>query len=110
VLPIIEIVPVGEFYDFESKYGNNGSKHIIPARITEKASKIAKNNAKILYETLECKGACRFDMIVDSSDNVWVLENNTIPGMTKSSLLPDAGMVAGYNFEHLVLKILESAF
>jgi len=108
-LPIVEIIPKGQFYDFESKYQKDGAKHIIPARIAEKSYKVAQNNAEKLYEVLKCKGICRFDMIVDLNDKVWVLENNTIPGMTETSLIPDAGKFAGYSFEDLVLKILESA-
>jgi len=108
-LPIVEIIPKGEFYDFESKYQRNGSQHIIPARITEKSYGTAQSNAEKVYKVLKCKGVCRFDMIVDRNDEVWVLENNTIPGMTETSLVPDACKSIGYSFGDLVLKILESA-
>ncbi|MDR0956310.1 MAG: D-alanine--D-alanine ligase [Endomicrobium sp.] len=110
VLPVVEIVPKREFYDFKSKYQNGGSKHIIPAGISHNAYKIAQNYAEKIYKDLKCKSICRVDMIVDKNNKVWVLENNTIPGMTKTSLIPDASKVAGYNFESLVLKILESVF
>ncbi|MDR1511835.1 MAG: D-alanine--D-alanine ligase [Endomicrobium sp.] len=108
-LPVVEIVPRGQFYDFESKYQKNGSKHIVPARIAKKSYKMAQNYAEKLYESLRCKGICRFDMIVDFNDKVWVLENNTVPGMTENSLIPYAGKAVGHSFEDLVLKILESA-
>ncbi|GMO66048.1 MAG: D-alanine--D-alanine ligase [Endomicrobiia bacterium] len=108
-LPILEIIPKGQLYDFESKYQKNGSEHIIPAKITEKSYKAAQNNAEKLYEILRCRGICRFDMIIDLNNRVWVLENNTIPGMTETSLILDAGKSMGYSFEDLVLKILESA-
>ncbi|MDR1926676.1 MAG: D-alanine--D-alanine ligase [Endomicrobium sp.] len=108
-LPVIEIVPKGEFYDFKSKYQEGCSKHIIPAGISNKAYKTAQNYAEKIYKVFKCKAISRVDMIVDNGDNVWVLENNTIPGMTITSLLPDAAKAVGYDFESLVLKIVESA-
>ena len=108
-LPVIEIVPKGKFYDFKSKYQKGCSKHIIPARISKKAYSTAQNYAEKIYKFFKCRAVCRVDMIVDENGKVWVLENNTIPGMTETSLLPDASCVAGYNFESLVLKIIESS-
>jgi D-alanine-D-alanine ligase len=108
-LPAVEIVPKGEFYDFKSKYQKGGSQHIIPAGISEEAYETVQDYAEKVYEIFKCRAVCRVDMIVDKKDKVWVLENNTIPGMTKTSLVPDEGRVAGYDFESLVLKITESA-
>lgn len=108
-MPVIEIVPKGKFYDYKSKYDKGGSKHIIPARISKKAENTAKKYAKIIFETFKCRAICRVDMIVDKNDKVWVLENNTIPGMTETSLFPDAAKKMNLNFEKLVLKILESS-
>jgi D-alanine-D-alanine ligase len=108
-LPVVEIIPKGKFYDFKSKYQKGGSQHIIPARISEEAYGTVQDYAEKVYEIFKCRAVCRVDMIVDKKDKVWVLENNTIPGMTKTSLIPDEGRVAGYNFESLVLKITESA-
>ncbi|MDR3253399.1 MAG: D-alanine--D-alanine ligase [Endomicrobium sp.] len=108
-LPVIEIIPKGDFYDFKSKYEKGGSKHIIPARISEKAYKTAQNYAEKIYKIFKCKAICRVDMITDKNSKVWVLENNTIPGMTETSLIPDVGKTVGYDFKSLVLKILESA-
>lgn len=106
-LPVIEIVPKGKFYDYKSKYGKGGSKHIIPARISQNAYNQAMYNAEKVYKTFKCKALCRVDMMVDAYDKVWVLENNTVPGMTETSLLPDAAKAAGISFEELVLKITE---
>jgi len=108
-LPIVEIVPKGKFYDFKSKYQKGGSRHIIPARLNGKAYKTAQNAAVEVFKLFNCRGACRADMIVDKSEKVWVLENNTIPGMTETSLLPDEARAVGMSFEELVLKILETA-
>ncbi len=108
-LSVVEIVPKGEFYDFKSKYQKGGSQHIIPAGISKEAYETAQNYAEKVYEIFKCRAICRVDMIVDKNDKVWVLENNTIPGMTETSLVPDEGRAIGYSFESLVLKITESA-
>lgn len=108
-LPVIEIVPKGKFYDFKSKYQKGCSKHIIPTDISEKVYNIAQSYAEKIYKLFRCRAVCRIDMIVDKNNKVWVLENNTIPGMTETSLLPDASCVEGYSFENLVLKIIESS-
>ncbi|MDR1417593.1 MAG: D-alanine--D-alanine ligase [Endomicrobium sp.] len=109
-LPVIEIVPTkSQFYDYKAKYQKGCSKHIIPANISKKAYNTAQGYAEKIYKFFRCKAVCRVDMIVDKNDKVWVLENNTIPGMTETSLLPDASRVAGYNFGDLVLKIIESS-
>ncbi|MCL2799619.1 MAG: D-alanine--D-alanine ligase [Endomicrobia bacterium] len=106
-LPVIEIVPKGKFYDFKSKYQKGGSKHLIPARISKKAYARAQVEARKVFETFKCRAVCRVDMIVDCEDKVWVLENNTVPGMTETSLLPDEAKACGISFERLVLKIME---
>ena len=108
-LPVIEIVPKGKFYDFKSKYAKGGSKHIIPARISKNAYNHAQYNAEKVYKSLKCRAVCRVDMIVDQNGKAWVLENNTVPGMTETSLLPDAARACGISFEELVLKIIESS-
>lgn len=106
-LPVIEIIPKSGFYDYKAKYQKNGSQHIIPARIGEKTYKTAQKYAEKIYKIFDCRAVCRADMIVDKNGKIWVLENNTIPGMTPSSLVPDAAKYAGISFEDLVLKILD---
>jgi D-alanine-D-alanine ligase len=108
-LPVIEIVPKGEFYDFKSKYQKGGSRHIIPARISSKVYSNAQSYAEKIFKIFKCKTLCRVDMMVDKNNKIWILENNTIPGMTATSLLPDASKSVGYDFTNLVLKIVESA-
>jgi D-alanine-D-alanine ligase len=106
-LPVVEIIPKGKFYDFKSKYQKGGSRHLIPARISKKAYARAQADAKKIFDTFKCRAVCRVDMIVDSQDKVWTLENNTVPGMTETSLLPDEAKACGISFEELVLKIME---
>jgi len=106
-LPVVEIVPKGKFYDFKSKYAKGGSKHIIPARISKKAYALAQKTAAQVFKALNCRAVSRIDMIVDKNGKAWVLENNTLPGMTETSLLPDEAKACGMSFDDLVLKIIE---
>jgi D-alanine-D-alanine ligase len=108
-LPVAQIIPKGKFYDFKSKYQKGGSLHIIPARLDAKVYKAAQNAAIKVYRTFNCRGVCRVDMIIDKDGRAWVLENNTVPGMTETSLLPDEAKAAQMSFEELVFKILETA-
>ena len=89
-LPTIEIVPKSEFYDYASKYDEGGSRHIVPARISPGATIAANNAALLAHAALGCSGISRTDMIVSGDDRVWVIETNTIPGMTATSLIPDS--------------------
>lgn len=105
-LPVIEIVPKGKFYDFESKYTIGMSDHIIPARVPKRISVEAQRLALRAFETLGCRAFGRVDMKVSSKNEVFVLELNTIPGMTETSLLPDAARAAGLSFEEMILEMI----
>jgi D-alanine-D-alanine ligase len=107
-LPVIEIVPKSEYYDYESKYAEGGSEHIIPARLPEEVQRRAQAVALQCHELLGCRGMSRTDLIV-SGDSFWVLEVNTIPGMTPTSLLPQAAAHAGIPFATLLDRIIASA-
>ncbi|MDR1358476.1 MAG: D-alanine--D-alanine ligase [Coriobacteriales bacterium] len=100
-LPAIEIVPKNEFYDYESKYADQGSVHIIPARISSLALAEANRVALLVHEALGCYGVSRTDMMIGHEDEVWVIETNTIPGMTGTSLLPDAAQHIGISNQTL---------
>jgi D-alanine-D-alanine ligase len=108
-LPVIEIVPDGKFYDFKSKYTVGKSKHIIPPRLPQKVISNIQEIAIKVYKAFQCKSMCRVDMIVDKNNDIWVLEINTLPGMTETSLFPDAARAQGMSFENLVLEILKSS-
>jgi D-alanine-D-alanine ligase len=107
-LPIIEIVARGGFYDYEAKYEPGGSEHIIPARISDLAVERAREYARRTHDLIGCRGMSRVDMIV-VGDQPYVLEINTIPGMTPTSLLPDAAKAAGIGFAELLDRIIELA-
>lgn len=102
-LPVIEIVPKGscEFYDFEAKYAADGSTHIIPARLNDELTQNCQRIALNAHKALGCRGVSRSDLIVDASGTCWLLETNTIPGMTETSLLPDAARKVGIEFDDL---------
>lgn len=100
-LPTLEVVPEHEFYDYESKYVPGMSKHIIPARVSENARQECQRTALEAHRALGCRGMSRSDMIVTDDGTVYLLEVNTIPGMTSTSLLPDSARAAGIEFPEL---------
>ncbi len=108
-LPIVEIVSENAFYDFESKYTSGMSHHIIPARVSDDANDKINRYAIDAYKALSCKGVARIDFFVDKENNPYVIEINTIPGMTATSLVPDSAKAAGISFDELVKKIVMQA-
>lgn len=107
--PVIEIVPKSDFYDFESKYAVGGSQHICPARIPDDVTKVMQREAENAHKALSCSGTSRTDFILEDNGDCWALETNTIPGMTATSLLPDAARAAGMTFPELCTKLIELA-
>jgi D-alanine-D-alanine ligase len=108
VLPLIEIEAKGGFYDYEAKYAPGGSSHIIPARISPLAESLARDYAIRSHKALQCRGMSRVDMMVNG-DQPYVLEVNTIPGMTPTSLLPDAARAAGIGFSEMLNRLIRYA-
>lgn len=106
-LPVIEIVPEHAFYDYHSKYAQGGSRHLVPAPIGAEATRRARAVALAAHRAIGCTAYGRVDVLMDKRGAMWVLEANTIPGMTATSLLPDAARAAGIGFEELVLKIIQ---
>lgn len=107
-LPVIEIVPKGGFYDYEAKYAPGGSEHFIPARITEAQTAEAQETAVRAFKSLGCRGMARVDIMLEST-GMSVLEVNTIPGMTPTSLLPEAAKATGIGFSRLLDMMIEFA-
>jgi len=108
-LPTLEIVPEHEFYDYESKYLPGMSRHIIPARVSEDARAECERLAVAAHVALGCEGISRSDTIVTSDGTVYLLEVNTIPGMTSTSLVPDAARAAGIEFPDLCSRLVAFA-
>lgn len=109
-LPILELVPKKEFYDFEAKYTAGLTEFILPARLPKPLYKKAQDIALDAHRALRCYGVSRVDMIVGRDHIPYVHEVNTIPGMTEQSDLPAEAANAGISFDELVVKILESAY
>ncbi|MGC9103054.1 D-alanine--D-alanine ligase family protein [Desulfurella multipotens] len=108
-LPLIEIAPKKGFYDYQNKYTSGATEYIIPARINQSTIDEINRIGKTIYKAFYCKGAIRIDMMIEKNIP-YVLEINTIPGMTQTSLLPNAAKSVNINFEMLVEKILKSAY
>ncbi len=106
-LPVVEILPKHAFYDFHSKYARGGSQHLVPAPLTRLQTKTAQSLALRAFEALGCTVYGRVDLLMSKTGQMFVLEVNTIPGMTATSLLPDAARAAGTSFDQLVLKICD---
>ncbi len=109
VLPIVEIVPNGGFYDYKAKYTAGETEEIVPARISETVAAEARRIATLCHQTLGCRGMSRTDMIVTAEGEVYTLEVNTIPGMTPTSLLPRSAEAAGYSFSQLLDRLIALA-
>lgn len=105
-LPPIEIVPINEFYDFESKYAEGGSEHICPARIGDQEMITCQDAAVRAHKALGCRGVSRTDMILDENSKAWIIETNTIPGMTGTSLLPHAAEAVGIGLGELYCMLI----
>lgn len=109
-LPVVEIVPCDGIYDFTAKYEDVKTEYIVPARMDEMAYIRAQETGLAAHRALGCRGMSRVDMRMDNNNDIYVLEVNTIPGLTERSLLPMAAKAAGMDFRELCMKILKSAF
>jgi D-alanine-D-alanine ligase len=107
VLPTLEITYENETYDYDAKYTEGRSHHIIPARIPEPARRAAADAAARVFRAAGCEGMARIDFIVDRDCVPWVLEVNTVPGLTALSLLPDAARAAGVPFPDLCERLVQ---
>ena len=107
VLPAVQIVPDGEFYDYNAKYISDNTQYICPMPLSEQRWQELKNLVKCAYDVVGCQGWSRIDVMTDSQGNFRLVEVNTTPGMTSHSLFPKSAATVGYSFEKLVEKILE---
>jgi D-alanine-D-alanine ligase len=107
-LPIVEAVPMQEdFYDFESRYEIGRTEFVCPAQLEDSVAARTSSIALEVYELLGCSGFARVDLMLErKSDNLFVLEANAIPGLTETSLLPQAADAAGISFDELIERIV----
>ncbi len=108
-LPIIEIIPKSGFYDFNAKYKKKSTDFVVPAKLKKEKIDQIKQIALKAHKIIGCYGMSRADMKLDSKLNPYVLEINTIPGLTETSLLPKAAQAAGISFMELCLRLLNLA-
>ena len=109
VLGCIEVVPKSGLYDYAAKYTAGATDYILPPRIPSTRARGVMNLAERAVRALGCTGACRVDLLVTEGENEYVLEVNTLPGMTPTSLLPKIAEHAGIDYGTLCEMILESA-
>ncbi len=107
VLPVVEIEPCGGFYDYQHKYTKGGSEYFVPARISAEETARVQDAALRAYRALGLSVYARIDVMLAADGELNVLEINTIPGMTETSLLPKAAAHAGLSFAGLCEKIVE---
>ena len=109
ILPIVEIIPKNKFYDYKCKYSLGMSSYEVPAEIaTDVKEKINKYSLE-LHHLIGCRHYSRIDVKLDSNNNIYLLEINTLPGMTQTSLLPKAARTYGITFSELIDKIINLA-
>ncbi|MBI3592168.1 MAG: ATP-grasp domain-containing protein, partial [Nitrospirae bacterium] len=107
VLGGVEVRPSQEFYSFEAKYTPGLTQYILPPEVDDSAYEALKMMALKAHNSLGCKGATRVDFILDESNNPYLLEVNTIPGMTETSLLPKIARLSDMEFPDLIEEIIE---
>ncbi len=108
-LPLVEIVPKSGVYDYDAKYLKHDTEYICPAKLSPQLEKRIKATALEVFDVLHGYGYARVDFRVDNDENPYVLEMNTLPGMTSTSLLPKAAAAAGLSFTGLIERMLEGA-
>lgn len=106
-LPIIEIVPKNEIYDYESKYTEGGSEHIIPARISDELTEQIKQYAVAAHRVLGCKTYSRVDFLLTNDGTPYILEVNTLPGMTPTSLFPDSAQSENITYDEMIEMLVQ---
>lgn len=108
-LPVINIRPANNFYDYAAKYLSDSTRYLVPCGLSEAQEQELQAIALTAFEVLGCKGWGRIDFMQDGDGKFWLLEANTIPGMTEHSLLPMAAKAAGLSFDQLIVEILKTA-
>lgn len=107
VLPAVQIVPEGEFYDYNAKYISDNTQYICPMPMSDNRREELKSLVKRAYDAVGCRGWGRIDVMTDAEGRFRLVEVNTTPGMTSHSLFPKSAATVGYSFEKLVERILE---
>ena len=110
ILPVIEIITQNKFYDYEAKYKPGKSNYVVPANLSAGITAQAQGIAQSAHRLLGCSGFSRVDMRLSLDDIPFILEVNSIPGLTETSLLPKAAKATGIDFAQLCINILYLAY
>ncbi len=105
-LPVVEVIPLQSFYNYEAKYGNAGTRYDFPAKISEASALALQRAALKAFEALGCEVMGRADFILTPDGRAYLLEMNTIPGLTGKSLLPKAAQARGVDFDELCVRMI----
>ena len=108
-LPVIEITTTTGRYDYETKYKKGASTHICPAELPDELTEKVKELAVAAFKSCKCAGVARVDLMLSEENIPYVIEVNSVPGMTETSLVPDAARAAGIEFPELCENILALA-
>ncbi|MCW8828393.1 MAG: D-alanine--D-alanine ligase [Gammaproteobacteria bacterium] len=108
-LPVVKIEPQGEFYDYEAKYLSDATAYLCPCGLSAEKERELQQLALEAFKVLGCRGWGRIDILLDERGKAYLLEANTLPGMTDHSLVPMAASAAGIDFDELVWRILENS-
>jgi D-alanine-D-alanine ligase len=109
IFPGVEVVAPGGFYNFQAKYGKAATRYLCPAPLTSRLEGLLREYGRQAYQVLGCRGAARVDFRIHPNGRPYVLELNTIPGMTERSLLPMAAAQHGMTYDDLVEAMLQAA-
>jgi len=109
-LPVVEIIPKNQFFDFQAKYSSPETQYIVPARLLDGLNRAVQEAGLSAHQALGCYGCSRVDVILDKRNRPVVLEVNTIPGFTSHSLLPKAAAADNISFTELCLKLVRLAY
>jgi D-alanine-D-alanine ligase len=108
-LPVVEIRPRGGAYDFHHKYTKGATEYLVPAPLTAEVTRRVQAAGLGAFHAVGARDYARVDVMLDAGEQPWVLEINTLPGMTATSLLPQAAARAGYDFPGLCQRMLSLA-
>ncbi|HIO97914.1 MAG TPA: D-alanine--D-alanine ligase, partial [Leucothrix sp.] len=109
ILPPIRVEAEADFYDFDAKYASNETQYYCPCGLDESSETVLKALSKMAFEVLSAKGWGRVDVMQDNVGTFWLIEVNTVPGMTDHSLVPMAAKEQGLSFSELTVKVLETS-
>jgi D-alanine--D-alanine ligase (EC 6.3.2.4) len=109
VFPVTEVLPKKEFFDFEAKYDPNMAEEITPARISKELSERIQNISSQVYDALKCKGIVRVDYMI-KGDEIFILEANTVPGMTANSFIPKQVAAMNRELKDILTLVIENEF